>query len=133
MLGVNYLCMWASLIGSVLVSLVILVIGVAVIVHKKRATGQYTTEEKEAIFQAGKPTDTLNDAPCLFLHPRLPLWIRYAMPLFICLNVALFCIANTSGGCTVYMTFTTGLGQVIQSQPLYIFDLANSVHVTFKK
>eukprot|EP01105_Mastigella_eilhardi_P004643 TRINITY_DN161_c0_g3_i1.p1 TRINITY_DN161_c0_g3~~TRINITY_DN161_c0_g3_i1.p1 ORF type:complete len:1067 (-),score=233.61 TRINITY_DN161_c0_g3_i1:1526-4726(-) len=71
-------------------------------------------------------------APCLLLHPRINVVIRYLMPLLIVGNMALFVLSNTAGGTSVHININTGMGKVVSTPSLFTFDLASSVREMWK-
>jgi hypothetical protein len=74
----------------------------------------------------GSLEERLKHAP-VGLDPRLPWWVRVAVPLLITFNIGLFIISNTSTGAAVFVYFTLG-AKVFESPSLFSFGLANSVH-----
>eukprot|EP01105_Mastigella_eilhardi_P001681 TRINITY_DN119_c2_g1_i1.p1 TRINITY_DN119_c2_g1~~TRINITY_DN119_c2_g1_i1.p1 ORF type:complete len:772 (-),score=159.08 TRINITY_DN119_c2_g1_i1:973-3288(-) len=72
-----------------------------------------------------KPVD--EDDVCLLLHPRINVMLRFAMPLLIAANAALFLVSNTSGGATVHLVVDSATGRVISLPSMFVFTLANSV------
>lgn len=63
---------------------------------------------------------------CLALDGKIPVALRYGVPVLLFLNIALFITANTSIGASVYVRLTFGQDE-LWLPSLFDFTLANSV------
>ncbi|KAK8882627.1 hypothetical protein M9Y10_045269 [Tritrichomonas musculus] len=63
----------------------------------------------------------------LFMHPRLPLWLRLLMPILILSNIALFISANGSIGGSVFLKLHFGDIKRLEFPSLFNFSLINSI------
>ena len=129
---------YSSIIASFILFLIVGLIGALIQRHRnklqKLKEEQIITEDSLLLPTTPKPSTKetiVCESPCLLLHPRIPAWIRYIMPLLLGLNTMIFISSNTSGGASVYLALTTGLGRMVSFKPLFTFTLANSVHVRF--
>jgi len=62
----------------------------------------------------------------LIMSEYLPIYIRYGIPLFLLLNIALFISSNTSIGASVYLVLDIG-GHELKSHTLFNFTLISSI------
>ncbi|KAH3756969.1 Paraquat-inducible protein A [Pelomyxa schiedti] len=115
---------YSSIIGSFLVFFIVTGICICIQRYRKKAK-----KEADSPYSEMSPLKTEQEQhPCLILHPKIPAWMRYLMPLLICLNMMIFVSSNTSGGASVYLALITGLGRSVNFPPMFAFTLANSVH-----
>ena len=69
----------------------------------------------------------LASSQSLLTSEQVPLWVRICFPVCLFLNTTLFAFANTATGASVVPVLTVGDENPIWMQPLFSFDLANSI------
>ncbi|KAK8866719.1 hypothetical protein M9Y10_009686 [Tritrichomonas musculus] len=72
-----------------------------------------------------------NDAS-LFMHPKVPLWVRLLMPVLIMSNISLFLSANASYGGSVFIKILLGGDKYIEMPSMFNFGLINSIRDMWK-
>ena len=66
-------------------------------------------------------------AHSLLMARDIPFWVRVGFPACLFLNITLFAYSNTAVGASVIPVLKIGAENAIWLQPLFAFDLANSI------
>eukprot|EP01105_Mastigella_eilhardi_P004641 TRINITY_DN161_c0_g1_i1.p1 TRINITY_DN161_c0_g1~~TRINITY_DN161_c0_g1_i1.p1 ORF type:complete len:1006 (-),score=278.27 TRINITY_DN161_c0_g1_i1:44-3061(-) len=138
---VNWIATPASFGAAIIVFIIITVVGLAVTcVMRQRSSSGYSVYSDSVSDSPYAKTPLLDKpsadedlegsstAPCLLLHPRINIFIRFIMPLLILFNIAIFISSNTSGGAAVHLMVETANDKTVSFEPLFTFNLATSVH-----
>ncbi|KAK8895817.1 hypothetical protein M9Y10_013702 [Tritrichomonas musculus] len=68
----------------------------------------------------------------LFMHPKLPLWVRLLMPILICSNISVFLSSNGSYGGSVFLKMHFGDYKKLEFPSMFDFSLINSIRDMWK-
>lgn len=63
----------------------------------------------------------------LFMHPKLPIWVRILIPFLICTNISLFLSSNGSIGASVFLKVHFGKDKKLEFPTIFDFALIKSI------